>query len=138
MEYPTYSQSVRGLLIPDQCLVDFGATGQLSIRGLKKDVGMWLRLGTSFMDNEEPFGSIPEIAGDLRDVDILTVLSKGDEPMDYFGRIMDEGGIEAMPVDNEDDGFLGVVQLQPEQDLRHGGDLRPEEVQGETTRGRRT
>ena len=51
--------------------------------------------------------------------------------MDYFGRIMDEGGIEAMPVDNEDDGFLGVVQLQPEQDLRHGGDLRPEEVQGE-------
>ena len=95
--------------------------------------------GNKFMDNEKPFGSIPEIAGDLRDVDILTVLSKGDEPMDYFGRIMDEGGIEAMPVDNEDDGFLGVVQLQPEQDLRHGGDLRPEEVQGDQQdRGRRT
>ena len=95
--------------------------------------GRWYvaEIGNKFMDNEEPFGSIPEIAGDLRDVDILTVLSKGDEPMDYFGRIMDEGGIEAMPVDNEDDGFLGVVQLQPEQDLRHGGDLRPEEVQGE-------
>ena len=95
--------------------------------------GRWYvaEIGNKFMDNEEPFGSIPEIAGDLRDVDILTVLSKGDEPMDYFGRIMDEGGIESMPVDNEDDGFLGVVQLQPEQDLRHGGDLRPEEVQGD-------
>ena len=97
------------------------------------DEGRWYvaEIGNKFMDNEEPFGSIPEIAGDLRDVDILTVLSKGDEPMDYFGRIMDEGGVEAMPVDNEDDGFLGVVQLQPEQDLRHGGDLRPEEVQGD-------
>ena len=97
------------------------------------DEGRWYvaEIGNKFMDNEEPFGAIPEIAGDLRDVDILTVLSKGGEPMDYFGRIMDEGGIEAMPVDNEDDGFLGVVQLQPEQDLRHGGDLRPEGDQQE-------
>eukprot|EP00434_Breviolum_minutum_P013358 symbB.v1.2.011770.t1/scaffold750.1/size323489/22 len=55
----------------------------------------------------------------------------GNKFMDNEEPIMDEGGIEAMPVDNEDDGFLGVVQLQPEQDLRHGGDLRPEEVQGE-------
>ena len=76
MECPTYSQNVQGLLIPDQCLVDFGATGQLSTRELKKDVGMWLRLATSSWTMRKPFGSIPEIAGDLRDVDILTVLSK--------------------------------------------------------------
>ena len=46
-------------------------------------------------------------------------------------RIMDEGGIEAMPVDDEDDGFLAVVQLQPERDLRHGQDLQHGEVQGD-------
>ena len=71
--------------------------------------GRWYvaEIDNKFMDNEEPFGAIPEIAGDLMDVDILTVLSKGNEPMNYYGRMMDEGGIEAMPIDNEDDGFLG-------------------------------
>lgn len=49
--------------------------------------------------------------------------------MDYFGRILDEGGLEVMPVENEDDGFYGVIQLQPEQDLHPGRDLEPEEVQ---------
>ena len=39
--------------------------------------------------------------------------------MNSFGRILDEGGVEST-MDDEDDGFLGVVQ-----------DLRPEQVQGE-------
>ena len=98
----------------------------------KVDEGRWYiaEIGNKFMDNEEPFGTIPEIAGDLSDADILTVLSKGDEPMDYFGRLMDEGGIEAA-MDDEDDGFHGVVQLQPGGELQAGQDLRPEEVQGD-------
>ena len=88
------------------------------------------------MDMEEPFSTIPEIAADLSDVDILTVLSKGDEPMNYFGRILDEGGVEST-MDDEDDGNHGVVQLQPGgelqpgQDVHAGQDLRPEEVQGD-------
>ena len=50
--------------------------------------------------------------------------------MDYFGRIMDEGGFEVMPVDDDDDdGFFGVAQLQPQQDLQPGQDVQPEEVQ---------
>ena len=45
--------------------------------------GKWYiaEVGNKFMDMEEPFSVIPEIAADLSDVDILTVLSKGDEPM---------------------------------------------------------
>ena len=56
--------------------------------------------------------------------------------MNYFGRILVEGGVESA-MDDEDDGFFGVVQLrpggdlQPEQDLHAGQDLRPEEEQGE-------
>ena len=102
----------------------------------KVDEGRWYieEIGNKFMDNEEPFRAIPEIAGDLNDVDILTVLSKGDEPMGYFGPIMDEAGVEVMPVDNED-GFYGVVQVQHEQDLHPGRDLQPEEVQGAQQEG---
>ena len=88
-------------------------------------------IGNKFMDNDEPFGTTPEISGDLDDVDILTVLSKGDEPMDYFGRIMDEGGVEVVAMDDEDDGFFGVVQLQPGGDLQPGQNLQPGEVQGD-------
>ena len=64
------------------------------------------------------------------------MLSKGDEPMNYFGRILDEGGVEPT-MDDEDDGFHGGVQLQPGGELQPGGDLhaeqdlRPEEVQGD-------
>ena len=100
--------------------------------------GKWYiaEIGNKFMDMEEPFSTIPEIAADLSEVDILTVLSKGDEPMNYFGRILDEGGVEPT-IDDEDDGFHGVVQLQPGgelqpgRDLHAGQDLRPEEVQGD-------
>ena len=98
----------------------------------KVNEGRWYiaEIGNKFMDNDEPFGTIPEISGDLNDVDIRTVLSKGDEPMDYFGRIMDEGGIE-VAMNEEDDGFFGVVQLQPGGDLQPEQDLRPGEVQGD-------
>ena len=48
--------------------------------------GKWYiaEIGNKFMDMEEPFSVIPQISADLSDVDILTVLSKGDEPMNYL------------------------------------------------------
>ena len=104
----------------------------------KVDEGRWYiaEIGNKFMDMEEPFSTIPEISTHLSDVDKLTVLSTGNESMDYFGRTVDEGGVEST-MDDEDDGFHGVVQLQPggvlqpAQDLHPGQDLQPEEVQGE-------
>ena len=51
--------------------------------------------------------------------------------MDYLGRIVDEGGVEFAADDDDDDGFHGVVQLQPDGALQPEQDLRPEEVQGE-------
>ena len=103
----------------------------------KVNEGRWYiaEIGNKFMDNDEPFGTTPEISGDLDDVDILTVLSKGDEPMDYFGRIMDEGGVEVVAMDDEDDGFFGVVQLQPGGDLQPGQNLQPGEVQAILAQG---
>lgn len=81
MEYHIYLRSVQGLLI------SFGGLWSYRATFYRSDEGHWYiaEIGNKFMDN--------------------------DEPMDYFGRIMDEGGIEVMPVDDEDDGFFGVAQL---------------------------